>query len=298
MDRDRFAQKLSCVDELDLMKRIRVFKALDFASLSEANIFKEIMKVFEPTNGFSYLPNIATYKATTPFFRIRILEDAHIPGKSLATEQDFWNAPTKLITKYGRLNRPGESLLYTTPINPFVAIKEMNLSKDQLFYIICYTAQEDIKVNIIGGVYNYEKKGVTNKKAQLIHEMYNALFVDEFSRDVGIGTEYLYKISNVISKSFFDLPTSIQDAWAYPSVKDKRHYNVCFRPDKARQLLAFKKVLVARVDDVYDPKTDDIKIAAIGVINGINKDRSISLFSVQSEDETLFKLNTFQSKPL
>ncbi|MGG1679522.1 hypothetical protein ACIFOT_27935 [Neobacillus sp. NRS-1170] len=59
---------------------------------------------------------------------------------------------------------------------------------------------------------------------------------DEFSRDVGIGNEYLYIVSEFIAKSFFDLPPrDIQDAWVFPSIKDKNSYNVCFRPEVARE---------------------------------------------------------------
>ena len=40
--------------------------------------------------------------------------------------------------------------------------------------------------------------------------------MSEFSKPVGKGTEYLYKISNVIAQSFMDMPFC--DAYVYPSV--------------------------------------------------------------------------------
>ncbi|GAB7098104.1 TPA: hypothetical protein O4510_000172 [Staphylococcus aureus] len=41
--------------------------------------------------------------------------------------QDFWNPPEKLVKKPGRLNKIGESLLYVSPIDPYVCINELKI---------------------------------------------------------------------------------------------------------------------------------------------------------------------------
>ena len=68
--------------------------------------------------------------------------------------------------------------------------------------MIKYTALSDIKVNIIGGEYNYNECGLTDEHAITVHEIYNDFLHDEFSRNVGEDIEYLYKVSEIIAKSF------------------------------------------------------------------------------------------------
>ncbi len=82
-------------------------------------------------------------------------------------------------------------------------------------------------MNIIGGQYNYSAIGFTDDTAILNNDLINNFLKDEFSRDVGRGTEYLYKISEIIAKWYFDLPPGdVQDAWAYSSIQDKEKYNL------------------------------------------------------------------------
>ena len=193
------------------------------------------------------------------FFRVRPLDGTLIPNKNLSILSDFWNPPKNRVTHYGRLNKIGESLLYTTPINPLVPIKEMKLEQDSYYALIVYKAVREIKVNLIGGDYNYEEIGIKDKKAILINEIYNGFLRDEFSRDVGRGTEYLYRVSEIIAKSYFDLPPRyIQDAWAYSSVQDKSMYNVCFRPDIAKEALELRGAIIAK-----NSESDRIKAFAI-----------------------------------
>src|SRR5262249_20956988 len=44
--------------------------------------------------------------------------------------------------------------------------------------------------------------------------------------------------SEIIAKDYFDLPPrDIQDAWCYPSILSRQNFNVCFRPDIAKEAL-------------------------------------------------------------
>ncbi|MEI8669943.1 hypothetical protein P4S65_18015, partial [Pseudoalteromonas sp. B131b] len=68
-----------------------------------------------------------------------------------------------------------------------------------------------------------------------------------------VGTEYLYRISESITKDYFDLPPDFQDAWCYPSVAKKGHFNVCFRKDKRSKLklIGSQIASVVREQDDY-----------------------------------------------
>ena len=88
---------------------------------------------------------------------------------------------------------------------------------------------------------------IHDEKVKLIHEIYNGFLRDEFSRDVGKGTEYLHRVSEKIAKDYYDLPPRVvQDAWAYVSVQDKKKYNVCFRPELAHELLEVNGVMMCK----------------------------------------------------
>lgn len=250
---------LMSINELDLIQKIKNFRSLNFKFMSKKEISEAINKVLMYNNQFLYISQMSCYPSNTKFFRVRALDGTMVPNKNLRISSDFWSPPEKNVDKYGRLNKPGESLLYTAPINPFVAIKEMKLAKGTYYALIVYQAKDVVKVNVIGGEYDYNKIGIKEKKAILINELYNNFLRDEFSRDVGTGTEYLYKISEIIAKNYFDLPPrEVQDAWAYSSVQDKSNYNVCFRPLISKELLELQGAMIVRNND-----PDEINVCCV-----------------------------------
>ena len=196
---------------------------------------------------FTYPTNINKYPKGTLFFRARQLDSSAIPNPKLMFESDFWSPPARYINKYGRLNKPGESLLYTTPGIPEITLKEINIPDNSYYALMVYEAVEDIKVNFIGQQPDYKMLGIQSDDIKLVNNLYNDFLKDEFSRDVGVGTEFLYIVSELIAKNFFDLPPRIfQDAWGYPSLKDKNKYNVTFRPEIAEEVLSLKGSLICK----------------------------------------------------
>jgi hypothetical protein len=252
---------LKSIEPLEVIKRINEFRKLNIRELSEKEISNAILKVLCWNDKFSYITNICTYPSNTSFFRIRKLVGSNIPNVNFNKCSDFWEPPQECVKKYGRLNKEGESLLYVTPGDPHVALKEMHIKENDFYALIKYASIDTVKVNVIGGEYNYDSYGITNQKAVLVHELYNNFLKDEFSRDVGEGTEYLYKVSEIIAKWYFDLPPKVvQDAWAYNSVQDKEKYNVCFRPEIAHSLLDLQGALICKKD-----KSDNINVCSIAV---------------------------------
>ena len=271
---------LSNIETLNIIKRIRKFNSLNFHTLSKKEIFQEIMNVLceEVTPGFKMymLPtNGGTYQANTIFYRVRHLKESPLSNKNLIKYSDLWEPPANCVNKRGRLNEAGESLLYTSPIDPYVAIKESHIKEGEFFILISYRSINPVKVNIIGGEYDYDKLGFTNKTAITNNELYNEFLRDIFSRDVGEGTGYLYALSNEIAKSYFDLPPEvIQDAWAYSSVQDKSKFNVCFRPEIAHKLLKVESASIYK-------KVSDGNFQFIGVIR-VDSDNPIKFLPVEN----------------
>lgn len=238
---------LEGINPLEVIEKISKFRSLNISEMSPTEANNAIYDVLTVQGKFIYFTNNGFYAKGTLFYRARMLDSSVIPNPELMFESDFWNPPAKLIKEYGRLNKPGETLLYTTPGFPEITLKEIKIPDDRFYALMVYEATEDIKVNIIGKQPDYETLGISSKNIELINNIYNDFLKDEFSRDVGEGTEYLYIVSELIAKNFFDLPPRVvQDGWAYPSLKDKEKYNVCFRPEIAKEVLNLKGSLICK----------------------------------------------------
>jgi hypothetical protein len=189
------------------------------------------------TNSFILPTRIRLYPSGTLFFRVRNANGNKLPLDCAIRESDAWNPPQDKCT-IQRLNKAGESLLYTTPGTPHISLKEAKTEPDNAAAIFVYRAQTDIKVNMIPPDITGLKLG---EKERVNASLVINFLYDEFTRYVGNGNESLYKISEIIAKDYFDLPPrEVQDAWCYPSVPSRGHFNVCFRPDIARDLLELR----------------------------------------------------------
>lgn len=240
---------LSDANPVEIMERIRAFKKLPIANLSDRDLRDELYKTILINEKFQYIVNQGVYPAGTRFYRVRELSGCTVPFAELTDTSGFWYPPSSFVKKMGRMNKPGESVLYCTPTNPFTPIYEVEPKANSFYALIAYESLHDINVNIIGGEYDYQKLGIFDEKTIVINDLLNDFLRDEFSMVVGHGTEYLYRISEIIAKDFFDLPTEVQDAWAYPSICDKKLYNTCFRPEKADALFELKGALIAKHAD-------------------------------------------------
>lgn len=272
-----FLDTLKRVDYVEIIKQINIFKSLNIESMDVEQINAAIHNVLFFENQFNYLTNMQDYHKGTLFFRARKL---NLSVLSEMHEHEFWNAPRSLIKTHGRLNKPYESLLYTTPLFPEITLREIKIPDDSFYMIMVYEGIKEIKVNFIGEEYHYEELGITDVKVKLINDSYNNFLKNEFRRDVSEGKEYLYRVSERIAKlPWFDLPRDKQDAWGYPSLKDKKKYNVCFRPEVAKEVLRLKGSLICK----KNPKSYDINI--IKIQSGFDSSGKALCHSIGSEEQ-------------
>ena len=103
---------LSQVDPLVLTNKIADFRKLNISRMDSVEIDEAISNVLCWNGVFSCYTNIKCYPAGTRFFRVKRLKGANIPNERFCTYSDFWETNAKYLTTYGRLNKPGESLLY------------------------------------------------------------------------------------------------------------------------------------------------------------------------------------------
>lgn len=277
---------LDHVNLAELHSKINKFRDLDFKNMSYQDVKKAISKVisFDTPQGCRSVltPALVPYSKGTRFYRVRTIPagDRTVPLKSMSKVSDCWEPPKSVIDaghiKAGRLNKANEGLIYATPDNPITAVEELKVSDDELFLLIVYEAVEDISVAGIGIDLSPDFLSEENK---LKHAMIQDFLKHEFIRDVGVGTEYLYQISESIVKDYFDLPPEEQDGWCYPSVAKKGgYYNVCFRPTiKSKiKLVGTQVASVKRIEnDIYF----NIKLIA----TDLNRDGVLEYYTIGSE---------------
>lgn len=254
----------------DIEAKREQFRAINLKRCSNEELFKSIMDIVSFNYAGSSLgvimPSFGTYPTDTKLYRIRKLkeEDHFIPLKALSKEQDAWNPPSECVTKLERLNDIGESLLYTS-LDPNTPVEEMGIKDGERFLLIVYKAKRDVKVAYIGYWKDQpELSREENLKMRMIHNILN----DIFTKEVGQGTEYLYRASARIAKDYFDYPPEMQDAWCYLSIASKQGYNICFRPENARDILELLGVQICTVDR-SDNSTYTYHCQAVAVWNAL-----------------------------
>ncbi|MES9996615.1 hypothetical protein [Desulfovibrio aminophilus] len=268
---DHIHEFLKKIEKKELARRIDAFLSIDIKSLSDEEIRKLIYDTFsisreDGSNYFILLPESGYYKKGTIFYRVRKSKTHIYPNDEFASVNDFWEPPAEK-TKYGRINKDNEPLLYTTPAVPYIAAAETGVRKNDFFYLIVYDAVDDIHVSKIGCDIDYKKYNIKDVSLIEKYELINNFLKDEFSRRVEAGTEYLYKTSEIIAKDFFDLPEI--DGWCYPSIKDKTSYNVCFHPCQAKKKMMLRGAIICKC--IQELKVDS-EICPACILCGFDND--------------------------
>jgi len=118
---------LKRVDPLVVINKISAFRKNNIKDLSDEELGTRIRDTLMNHNMFTYITNNGVYKKDTLFFRVRKLNSSIISEMNIHDESDLWEPPTNCVKQIGRLNKVGETLLYTAPQNPNVAIKETHI---------------------------------------------------------------------------------------------------------------------------------------------------------------------------
>ena len=245
-----FLSKIT-IDEIELHRENA--RSFNVKRMDDKELFNAIMNAIsfnvDGTRQCILMQRCLTYPERTRLYKIRSLDakDHFVPLKAMSKEQDAWNAPEDLC-KVGRVNKEGESLLYTSP-SPNVCVEEMNIENGERFCLIVYESIKSIKATLIG---IWENNPDLSKEDNLKMRMITNILGDLFAKEVGKGTEHLYRVSERIAKDYFDLPRDVQDAWCYPSIAAKLGYNLCFRPDVAKEVLKLVGIQVCTVKRVED----------------------------------------------
>lgn len=251
----------------EIEEKIANFQKIELETISDKDLDTAIADVMNiDVRGQKrqiFLPQGCIYPAGTRFYRTRIVNTQDLD--QFSSIGAYWNPPKECISKPGRLNKVHESLLYTS-LNYDTTFSELKIQSNQTFALIVYEALEPIKMTIIGADKDIsELSENVNRKYQL----FNSFLREEFTKEVQPGFEHLYRVSEYIAKFYFDLPPrDIQDAWMYPSVASKGAYNVCFRPEVAKEVLKFVGVIFGKI--IHHENGSLFQSFIIGTVNSEN----------------------------
>lgn len=229
----------------EIEEKISKFQKIDLKNISDKDLDTAIADVMnievDGQKMHIFLPQGFTYPASTRFYRTRIVNPQDLD--QFSTIGAYWNPPIEYITKPGRLHKAHESLLYTS-LNSATTFSELKIQSNQTFALIVYEAVKPIKMNVIGADITIPE---VNENINRKYQLYNSFLREEFTKEVQPGFEHYYRVSEYIAKFYFDLPQDFQDAWMYPSVASSGKYNVCFRPNIAKEVLKFVGVIIGRM---------------------------------------------------
>lgn len=137
--------------------------------------------------------------------------------------------PPRGVAQRQRCNTPGESVLYCAK-DIITCLREQRPSCGDQVVIASYQVRDaslsvvvpQLKLDSLEGKPLFDKDGAVS--FLILREFIRS----EFTKPVGVGTEFLYKLSNAMCEVLFD--DEDNDGWIYPSVESSSHECIAFKP--------------------------------------------------------------------
>jgi len=251
-------QNLNLEQIQDIIEEIRRLN-LEFVDI---DIIKEKLK-----------PLFVGYTLRAPIYEPGLkLYRGRICNEKLNNIKDITYPPAKLITKYQRVNRPGQSVFYCCA-DRRVPFSECFAKTGDKFVLSRWKTVSRLLVNNIGYL-NNNIMGLQSKSLDELKEA-NILirnFIDEeFTKNVNEGEEYLYKITIALAEKHFS--DDIFNGLLYPSIAIKAHSdNLALKPHYVDKNLMIERVEFIQIISV---KGFEYKIKVLDLATSFGKDGSI-----------------------
>lgn len=225
---------LNTIDTLSLLTKIEEFKKLDLKKASIGEISSKALDTLS-----CILVSGCDFEKKEKLYRVRKLNDDST--EQIKTFNDIWHPPASMVKTDGRVNLKGEPMLYCST-DTLTPLYECDIKSGDCYALIQYSVKENEK--LIGYLVGNEIEPENlNEIGKINNKIINDFIISEFTKQVGKGTEYLYKISNVIAQNFMDMPFC--DAYVYPSVANyKKGWNVAIKPKSALEKVKFDCVCI------------------------------------------------------
>ncbi|WHY75713.1 hypothetical protein QNH20_16470 [Neobacillus sp. WH10] len=236
---------LNNLSTLEILSRLERYKKVDLKRITHKDLFDLTLET---------LPCLMVMHRNigegTKLYRLRGKD----PGTRFSNISDVWYRKAKFVKSRQRLNDVGEAMLYTS-LDQATPFYEVKASEGQSFAHIEYEVKngEYIQASSIGMNDNApdfaDERGL-NEQGKINQKILEQFLHTEFTKEVGIGTEYLYRISIMLAKNFYDIPNC--DGYIYPSVAFKNGLNLAVKPTAADNKLKLKKVENLIVKKIFE----------------------------------------------
>lgn len=240
---------LNHMDTMEILERIERYKKVDLKRISNQDLFNLTLETLPILN-----INSRNLVPGTRLYRIRLkdseklyrnISEVSYPGKNL-------------VTRRRRLNDVGESMLYTS-LDSSTPFYEAKAKVNQSFAFTEFEVVEGANIQVTTiGIDNQNTYAGLNEQGKINNKILEQFLYTEFTKDVGIGTEHLYRISHMLVKNFFDIPHC--DGYMFPSVAFKNGLNIAVKPISVDKKLRVNKVINLKVIGMTESGTVDIAI--------------------------------------
>jgi len=232
---------LNDIDVSNLLDSIEKWKDVDLRVISDDDLSNRLLSIVP-----FYMASMSEI-TTQKIYRVRPL----VEETRLTTKDEILYPQIEKINKAGRINNANEAVLYCS-MDQVSPIYECKIKEKEWFALIQYSVKAKNKINLSNIIQDKMPDGL-NDNGQLAFKIMNNFIRTEFTKPVGIGTEYLYKASRKICIDMFDLPDS--DGWIYHSVASfVNGYNVALKPVSVDKKLQFDCVLICQLFKINDDK--------------------------------------------
>lgn len=255
----------SQIDPDRVRERETEFEKLDPSTMTPEDLYSELMFVISLADSklssthFMLPTDSRILPRNTTLWRGRTLDadDHSLPLRGMKKTADAWEAPAEKIASAGRLNKPGESLLYTSCNNSLAVPDEIRVGDNEYFSLIKYRVVEEVRLTAIGlPISTDHLSGSAARGAEAI----SGFFYRQFSRTARLNDGAQYLLSELIAKYNFDLPPEFHHGWVYPSVQRPGELNVTLQPDEAHSRIELVGICICKAF------RDDDRLALTGYV--------------------------------
>ncbi|MDR6637516.1 RES domain-containing protein [Paenarthrobacter nitroguajacolicus] len=245
----------------DLKHRVDAFRSRPQNELSDTQLRDGVYAILlgEKSQSITFLRTKIEIAAGSNLFRARWIEDK---DKQLRTTSDIWEPKAEHVSRAGRLNSSGESILYTSLASPRTALAECRFEVGDVFAMSRFEAKDLLSAIVVGFAPLMPGLSEENgRKLQVIQD-----FLDEsFSSKAGRDDPEPYRLSRLLALEFWDMPKQMSSGWAFRSTVDPTGsgWNISFRPARGRQSLRYKETHLYELLD-YDETTGTPKVKLLG----------------------------------
>jgi len=219
-----------------ILESIEKWRQYDFRNKAIADILEEVENFLHSIGTFACSKTTKIHPYT--LWRIRKWK-----GELLKDENEFW-APK--FSKLSRCNIDRETILYTS-IDKKTPLDECRITDGDKIYLIEYETLDTLEL-----IYpyankfhpTYKEKEIYSKESLVSYQVLREFLRSEFTKPVGEGTEYLYKISAAFSKKI--LSNKKVDGIIYSSIQSPNEFNIAIL-EKAFRKLKIKNIYASTI---------------------------------------------------